>query len=107
MQKGQTFNLKKKSKIAVQFKKIKYLAIFIKSNQNETEKTFLSGIVLSGVSEAKLAYDMPVYKADDKKKKEKYTDVVAMFDELGMNLYDESLWWIHIEIGFDTFDFTL
>ena len=85
--KGQVINLKKKSKIAVKFKKIKYLALFIKSNQKETEKTFLSGIILNGqcdVKLTKLAYDIP-YTAISTKKKQKYTEIVAMFDKLGIN----------------------
>ena len=42
--KGQVINLQKKSK----FIKTQYLAILIKSNQEDTEKTFLNGIILNG-----------------------------------------------------------
>eukprot|EP01084_Bolivina_argentea_P011329 21175_1 len=40
LEKGQNINLQKASK----FTKIKYLAIYIKSNQNGTENTFINGI---------------------------------------------------------------
>ena len=82
LNKGQLINLKKKSKLAVKFKKIKYLAILIKSNQKSTETTFLSGIVLKGKSDAKLD-DIP-YVAASTKKKQKYSEIVTMFDKLGI-----------------------
>eukprot|EP01084_Bolivina_argentea_P011328 21174_1 len=45
LENGQTINLQtKKSKNASKFTKIKYLAIYIKSNQNGTENTFINGI---------------------------------------------------------------
>lgn len=80
--KGQSVNLQKKAKIAVKFKKVRCLAIWIKSNQAETEKTYLSGIIFEGYTDAKLAYDMPVHM--DTKKKQKSTEIVNMFDTLGI-----------------------
>lgn len=46
--KGQFINLKKNSKNSVKFKKTKYLAIYIKSNQNDTENTYINGITFKG-----------------------------------------------------------
>eukprot|EP01084_Bolivina_argentea_P104392 186924_1 len=48
LMKGQTIKLKDKSKNAVKFKKIKFVAIYIKSNQQDTEKTYLNGIKFNG-----------------------------------------------------------
>eukprot|EP01084_Bolivina_argentea_P259231 437338_1 len=42
--KGQTIKLQKHSKNAIKFKKTKYFVIYIKSNQNNTEKTYLNAI---------------------------------------------------------------
>eukprot|EP01084_Bolivina_argentea_P256934 432755_1 len=41
---GQTINLHNNSKNAVKFSKVEYLAVYILSNQNDTEQTYLSGI---------------------------------------------------------------
>eukprot|EP01084_Bolivina_argentea_P191491 328929_1 len=46
--KGQTIRLSSTATTAVQFKKIRYLAIYIKSNQNDTENTHLNGIKFYG-----------------------------------------------------------
>eukprot|EP01084_Bolivina_argentea_P145841 255517_1 len=46
--KGQFINLRKNSRNSVKFKKTKYLAIYINSNQNDSEKTYLNGINLNG-----------------------------------------------------------
>eukprot|EP01084_Bolivina_argentea_P277853 474514_1 len=48
LQKGQIINLKKHSKNALKFNKIKYIAIHIKSNQNDTENTHINGILFKG-----------------------------------------------------------
>eukprot|EP01084_Bolivina_argentea_P092128 165783_1 len=79
--KGQSINLQKKSKIAIKFKKIRYLAVLIKSNQNNTEKSYINGIILSGKSDAKLEYDIP-YTENTSKKKQKSGEIIAMFDKL-------------------------
>eukprot|EP01084_Bolivina_argentea_P054900 100676_1 len=42
--KGQCVNMKKKTKNVVKFRSIKYLAIHIKSNQNDSDQTYLNGI---------------------------------------------------------------
>ena len=46
LKKGQKINLQNNSKLALTFKSIQYLAIYIKSNQNESEKTFINKIEL-------------------------------------------------------------
>eukprot|EP01084_Bolivina_argentea_P239302 402248_1 len=48
LQKGQTINMMQNAKNVVQFKKIRCLAIYIQSNQNNTENTYLNGISLFG-----------------------------------------------------------
>ena len=45
---GQIINLQNDSKNSIKFKNTKYLAIHIKSNQNDTEKTILNAIKLNG-----------------------------------------------------------
>eukprot|EP01084_Bolivina_argentea_P125430 222237_1 len=44
LRKGQKIKLKSTSKNAIKFKTIKYLAIYVESNQNDTEKTYITGI---------------------------------------------------------------
>eukprot|EP01084_Bolivina_argentea_P167888 291251_1 len=46
LSKGQNINLQKTSKNAIKFKKIKHLAIYIQSNQKNTENTIINGIQL-------------------------------------------------------------
>eukprot|EP01084_Bolivina_argentea_P271792 462547_1 len=46
--KGQVISLTKTSKNAVKFQKTRYLAIFIESNQNEIDVTYLNGITFKG-----------------------------------------------------------
>ena len=46
--KGQKIKLHSNSKLSMKFNKIQYLAIYIESNQNETEKTILNAIKLIG-----------------------------------------------------------
>eukprot|EP01084_Bolivina_argentea_P072850 132251_1 len=46
---GQNINLKKDPKNAIQFKSTQYLGIYIQSNQNDTEKTYLNGIQVMGI----------------------------------------------------------
>ena len=46
--KGQNIKLQKQSKNITKFKKVKYLAIYIETNQNETEKTILHAIQVKG-----------------------------------------------------------
>eukprot|EP01083_Nonionella_stella_P050147 133485_1 len=50
LKKGKRINLTKirKPKIALKFKKIKFVAMFIKSNQTDTETTFINGVVFKG-----------------------------------------------------------
>ncbi len=55
LSKGQTTNLQKNAKNSIKFKKIKHLAIYIESNQNDTEKTYLNGIIFNGTSPKKNA----------------------------------------------------
>merc|ERR1711997_61804 len=50
---GHVAKLKKKAKSAVKFGKLEKLMIFIKDNQSECEKTFISGIKFEGNSSAK------------------------------------------------------
>ena len=45
---GQTVNLQKKISNPLAFRKMKFLAVFIESNQNHTELTYLHGISLKG-----------------------------------------------------------
>eukprot|EP00484_Ammonia_sp_Unknown_P022099 CAMPEP_0197037188 /NCGR_PEP_ID=MMETSP1384-20130603/14454_1 /TAXON_ID=29189 /ORGANISM="Ammonia sp." /LENGTH=216 /DNA_ID=CAMNT_0042467453 /DNA_START=113 /DNA_END=763 /DNA_ORIENTATION=+ len=45
---GQTFSLKKNAKSTVKFSKTKYLLIYISSNQDGTEQTYLNGIHFTG-----------------------------------------------------------
>eukprot|EP01084_Bolivina_argentea_P150186 262290_1 len=47
LEKGQNINLQTKSQDAIKFNKIKYFAIYIKSNQNETKKTCVSSIMFN------------------------------------------------------------
>ena len=49
LSKGQNVKLQKDSKLALKFRSIQYLAIYIKTNQNETEKTLINNIILNGV----------------------------------------------------------
>eukprot|EP01084_Bolivina_argentea_P264755 448585_1 len=44
LEKGQNISLQKTSKSAIKFKKIKYLAIYVKTNQKNTENTIINGI---------------------------------------------------------------
>lgn len=46
LNKGQAIKLQKSSKNAIKFKSVQYLVIHIKSNQNDTEQTYLNGIKL-------------------------------------------------------------
>eukprot|EP01084_Bolivina_argentea_P178651 308771_1 len=48
LEKGQFINLKKNSKNSIKFKKTRNLAIYITSNQNETEKTHINSIKING-----------------------------------------------------------
>eukprot|EP01084_Bolivina_argentea_P208266 355159_1 len=48
MTKGQVINLKRSARDALQFKTTKYLAIYIESNQNDSENTHLNGIQIKG-----------------------------------------------------------
>ncbi len=48
LEKGQNINLQKTSKNAIKFNKIKYLSIYIKTNQNDSENTFINAIKLKG-----------------------------------------------------------
>eukprot|EP01084_Bolivina_argentea_P050990 93803_1 len=48
LSKGQKINLKKTSKNAIKFQKIRFLAIYVESNQNDTENTHLNGIKFYG-----------------------------------------------------------
>ena len=48
LKKGQLIKLQKESKLAVTFKRIQHLCIYIKSNQRDTEKTYLNSITLIG-----------------------------------------------------------
>eukprot|EP01084_Bolivina_argentea_P264145 447336_1 len=48
LSKGQSINLKKKAASAIKFKSIRYLAVYIESNQNDTENTHLNGITFKG-----------------------------------------------------------
>ena len=50
LSKGQTVNLRKNISKPLAFQKVKYLAIFIESNQNDTEYTYLYGISLKNRS---------------------------------------------------------
>eukprot|EP01083_Nonionella_stella_P271735 921033_1 len=52
-QNGQVIHLQKSSKNAVKFKQIKYLAIYIDSNQNDTETTVLNAISLKANTTSK------------------------------------------------------
>eukprot|EP01083_Nonionella_stella_P063988 166363_1 len=47
LQKGQTIKLQKSSKTAHKFNQIKYLAIYIDSNQDGTETTLINGIIIN------------------------------------------------------------
>eukprot|EP01083_Nonionella_stella_P267635 904179_1 len=49
LSKGQTISLQKTTKTALKFKKTRYLAIYIESNQNDTEKTYLNGLRFQGI----------------------------------------------------------
>eukprot|EP01084_Bolivina_argentea_P258590 436016_1 len=51
---GQNINLYKNPKLAVKFQKIKFLAVYIKSNQNDTEQTYLNAITFHGPSKYKI-----------------------------------------------------
>eukprot|EP01084_Bolivina_argentea_P310282 536882_1 len=44
LRKGQSINFKKNPKIAVKFKDVQFMAVYIKSNQKDTELTYLNGI---------------------------------------------------------------
>eukprot|EP01084_Bolivina_argentea_P076714 139065_1 len=46
--KGQNIKLQKQSKNAIKFKQIKYMCIYIKSNQNDTELTHINSIIFKG-----------------------------------------------------------
>ena len=46
--KGQMVNLRKKTSNPLAFQRIKYLAVFIESNQDDTEKTYIHGLSLKG-----------------------------------------------------------
>eukprot|EP01084_Bolivina_argentea_P168165 291700_1 len=48
LEKGQNIKLQKTTKNVIKFNKIKYLAIYIKTNQNNTENTFVNAIKLKG-----------------------------------------------------------
>eukprot|EP01084_Bolivina_argentea_P028201 52425_1 len=48
LNKGQTIKLNTSSKNAIKFQKVQYLVIYIASNQNHTEQTYLSGIFIKG-----------------------------------------------------------
>ena len=48
LSKGQNITLQTESKLALKFKSIQYLAIFIKTNQNETQKTLINNILFIG-----------------------------------------------------------
>eukprot|EP01084_Bolivina_argentea_P281849 482333_1 len=48
LKKGQRINLKKNAKNAIKFSKTKFIALYIQSNQNDTENTYLNRVVLSG-----------------------------------------------------------
>eukprot|EP01084_Bolivina_argentea_P264144 447334_1 len=52
LSKGQSINVNKNIKNPLTFKKVSYLAIYIESNQNDTEKTYLNGMVLKGQFDA-------------------------------------------------------
>eukprot|EP01084_Bolivina_argentea_P121906 216053_1 len=66
LEKGQKINLQKTSKNAIKFGKIKYLAIYIKSNQNNTENTFINGISFEG------QFQNPI----EKNTQDKKTDII-------------------------------
>ena len=51
--KGHVLNLKKKGKTAIKFRKCSKIMIFIASNQDGTEQTFISGIKFTGNASAK------------------------------------------------------
>ena len=72
----------KKSKVAVRFKKVRWLARFVRSNQRGSEKSFVSGLELRGHSQTKLAFDVPVMKKSRAKEVPKHADIVAAFDAL-------------------------
>ena len=42
--KGQSIKLQSNSKLAILFEHVEYLAIYIKSNQNDTERTIINAI---------------------------------------------------------------
>eukprot|EP01084_Bolivina_argentea_P270152 459307_1 len=49
LQKGQKINLQKSAKNAIKFKKIQYVAIYISSNQHDTEQTLVNFISFIGI----------------------------------------------------------
>eukprot|EP01084_Bolivina_argentea_P236035 397001_1 len=48
LEKGQTINLQKHSSNAIKFKHVQFLAIYIESNQDDTEQTFFNAIKFMG-----------------------------------------------------------
>eukprot|EP01084_Bolivina_argentea_P008667 16219_1 len=48
LKKGQIINLQKKSTTALKFKKTKYFALYIQSNQNNTESTYINSMQFTG-----------------------------------------------------------
>eukprot|EP00485_Elphidium_margaritaceum_P006731 CAMPEP_0202695796 /NCGR_PEP_ID=MMETSP1385-20130828/9287_1 /ASSEMBLY_ACC=CAM_ASM_000861 /TAXON_ID=933848 /ORGANISM="Elphidium margaritaceum" /LENGTH=217 /DNA_ID=CAMNT_0049351873 /DNA_START=37 /DNA_END=690 /DNA_ORIENTATION=+ len=69
LENGQKFSFKKNAKSTVKFNKVKYLLIYISSNIDGTEQTYLNGITLKGV--VKDSTDMSQWEkvAEDAKKK--------------------------------------
>eukprot|EP01083_Nonionella_stella_P296276 1006550_1 len=65
LQKGQKINFKKYPKIAIKFNSIKYLGIYINSNQNDTEQTYLNAITLKGsVEDSHQDHNVPINSGD-------------------------------------------
>eukprot|EP01084_Bolivina_argentea_P261820 442610_1 len=52
--KVKNINLKKNAKNAIKFKTIKYVAIYVSSNQNDTEVTYFNAIIFKGKDKEKL-----------------------------------------------------
>ena len=54
LSKGQNIKFQKESKWALQFKFILYFAIYIKSSQNNTDKTMIISIIFNGENETRI-----------------------------------------------------
>ena len=48
LNKGQSIKLQSNSKLVLKFSKIKNLAVYIKSNQQDTETTYINGLEIIG-----------------------------------------------------------